>query len=111
MRISLEVQLLTGQSISVSVTETLLRVYREAVANIVEHANTRDVEVRVAGATDHISMIVRDNGRGFDPREAHSRYSGLNMIREQVEQQGGSLHVDSHPGQGTTLLVEIPFLS
>lgn len=111
LRISLEVQLLIGQSISVSVTETLLRVYREAVANIVEHANTRDVEVRVTGATDHISMIVRDNGHGFDPREAHSRYSGLNMIREQVEQQGGSLRVDSHLGQGTTLLVEIPLLS
>ncbi|MGC8878104.1 MAG: GAF domain-containing protein [Anaerolineae bacterium] len=111
LRISLEVQLLTGQSVSVSITETLLRVYREAVANIVEHANTRDVEVHVVGATDHITMRIKDNGCGFDPHEAHSRYSGLNMIREQVEQRGGCFRVDSHPGQGTTLAVEIPLSS
>ncbi|PWH19966.1 MAG: hypothetical protein DDG58_03865 [Ardenticatenia bacterium] len=111
LQISLEVQLLPAQSISVSTTETLLRVYREAVANIVEHANTRDVEVHVVGATDRIAMCIKDNGCGFDPQEAHPRYSGLNMIREQVEQQGGRLRVDSHPGRGTTLVVEIPLCS
>jgi two-component system NarL family sensor kinase len=111
LHISLEVQLLTGQSISVPITETLLRVYREAVVNIVKHANTRDVEVRVVGATDHIAMCIKDKGCGFDPHETRFRYSGLSMIREKVEEQGGCLRIDSHPGQGAILAVEIPLSS
>lgn len=111
LHISLEIQLPTAPSISVSVTEALLRVYREALANIVKHANAHNVEVRITTAADRIAMSIQDDGRGFDPHAAHSRYSGLSMIRERVEQQGGCLHVDSHPGQGTTVMVEIPLSS
>jgi signal transduction histidine kinase len=111
LHISLEVELLAGQSVSVSITEALLRAYREALANVVEHANTPDVAVWVKGETNKISMTISDKGCGFEPREAQSRYSGLSMIREQVEQLGGSLCIGSQPGKGTTLTVEIPLSS
>ncbi|MGQ9500439.1 MAG: GAF domain-containing protein [Anaerolineae bacterium] len=111
LHISLEVELLAGHPVSVSITEALLRVYREAIANVVEHANTPDLKVCVKGEANNISMIISDKGCGFDPREVQSKYSGLNMMREQVEQLGGSLRISSHPGEGTTLTVEMPLSS
>lgn len=108
LRVSLEVQLLAGQSLSVPITETLLRVCREGIVNVAKHANTHDLVVQLKGETDKVSVRLTDNGRGFDPCEVRSRYSGLNMMREQVERLGGRLYVYSQPDKGTTLMAEIP---
>lgn len=84
------------------------RVAQEAVRNAVRHGNPTELHVRVT-VTDHaVQLVVADNGVGFDPatvpREGHL---GLRSLRDLVVDSGGTLVLDSVPGAGTTVRLEI----
>jgi signal transduction histidine kinase len=84
------------------------RVAQEAVRNAVRHGNPTELHVRVAVSCDAVQMVVADNGGGFDPavvpREGHL---GLRSLRDLVVDSGGTLVLDSAPGSGTTVRLEI----
>jgi signal transduction histidine kinase len=84
----------------------LLRAAQEATANIRKHAEASRVSLRLSYGDDTATLEVRDDGRGFDPRDA--RGFGLKGMRDRVTQVGGRLTVDSAPGTGTVLTVEVP---
>jgi signal transduction histidine kinase len=89
----------------------LLRTSRGALANVVEHAAARTATVSLTYQPDVVSLDVRDDGAGFDPRRATatgSRGRGLAGIRERAEQFGGTLTVETAPGEGTALAFTIP---
>jgi signal transduction histidine kinase len=88
----------------------LYRVLQEALANAVRHAGARSVEVRIARDGDRVRAAVEDDGRGFDlaAREAAHPCLGLFGMRERARHAGGSTHVESAPGRGTRVTVEIP---
>ncbi|GLZ13387.1 two-component sensor histidine kinase [Actinomadura sp. NBRC 104425] len=88
----------------------LLRAAQEATANIRKHAWAGRVSVRLAYGGDTAVLEVRDDGAGFDPDAAAAagRGFGLRGMRERVMQVGGRLEVDSAPGEGTVLTVEVP---
>ena len=87
----------------------IYRVVQEALTNVAKHARAEQVRVRVAerGASESIDIEVTDDGVGFDPGE---RSDGLGLIgmRERVELVGGRIEIDSSPGSGTTLRVDLP---
>jgi signal transduction histidine kinase len=57
-----------------------------------------------------ISLTVQDNGKGFDPALINeNKSSGLRNIRSRVDSLGGQFSIDSQPGQGTEMTVEITF--
>ena len=87
------------------------RVIQEAVTNVARHAGASSCRVAIRGSADAIRILVEDDGRGFDPRVkpgAAGRGLGLVSVRERVATLGGTLQVDSRPGQGTRLTVELP---
>jgi signal transduction histidine kinase len=87
------------------------RVIQEAVTNVARHAGATVCRVEIQGTSDGLRITVEDDGRGFDPRVkpgAAGRGLGLVSVRERVATLGGTLHVDSRPGQGTRLTVELP---
>ncbi|HLK46597.1 MAG TPA: ATP-binding protein [Bryobacteraceae bacterium] len=84
------------------------RIVQEALHNIVQHAGAHNVTVAVRQQPSGLSVTVRDDGKGFDPRR--QRGMGLLGIEERVGHLGGTLTVDSKPGQGTTLRVELPLV-
>ncbi|PRX06211.1 UNVERIFIED_ORG: signal transduction histidine kinase [Actinomadura viridilutea] len=84
----------------------LLRAAQEATANIRKHAGAAHVSVRLTYGSGAAVLQVRDDGEGFDPDAA--RGFGLRGMRERVAQAGGRLEVDSAPGAGTVLTVEVP---
>ena len=62
-------------------------------------------------AQEHVTAVVEDNGNGFNPDEAfagNSRTIGLPTLRERIEMLGGSLNIQSSPGQGTRAEFTIP---
>lgn len=80
-------------------------VVAEALTNVARHANASLVQVELDSDDGLVRLDIRDDGvGGADP----SRGSGLIGLRDRVEATGGTLGVDSHPGQGTSLLVELP---
>jgi signal transduction histidine kinase len=80
-------------------------VVAEALTNVAKHANASLVQVEVAIDDGLVRLGVRDDGvGGADP----ARGSGLAGLKDRVAATGGTLRVQSHPGQGTSLVVELP---
>jgi PAS domain S-box-containing protein len=96
-----------------SIMETsLYRLVQEALTNASRHAHATLITVRLAREAGSARCEIRDNGVGFNVPEWFGRPGssslGLVGIRDRLEALGGSLHIDSVPGRGTTLLVVIP---
>ncbi|MEU6151597.1 sensor histidine kinase [Actinosynnema sp. NPDC047251] len=89
----------------------LLRVAQGALANVREHAEAHTVVVTLSYLGDAVTLDVCDDGRGFDPRAVtpgEGRGFGLASIRSRVAELGGTLSVESAPGEGTALGVTVP---
>lgn len=86
----------------------LFRVLQEALTNIMRHAQAHSVEVKLCREADELQLSVSDDGVGFDPQQTRTGSFGLVGMRERVAMFGGSLRLDSTPGQGTTLYVRVP---
>ncbi len=89
---------------------TLLRATQEALANARKHASATAVSVTLSYIDDVVVLDVQDDGRGISNAtpSPHSSGFGLKAMRERVEQLGGTLLIESEPGEGTTLVIEIP---
>jgi signal transduction histidine kinase len=89
------------------------RVAQEALINVAKHAQASRVDVSIRKLRGFIRMEVHDDGKSFDVGVVSSarRNKGLGLlgIRERVEMVGGRFAVESSPGKGTTIQVEIPF--
>lgn len=83
---------------------SLLRVYKEAIANIVKHSGAKKVDVRMEFLPDLFRMTVADNGKGLPKKATGGR--GLSNMRRRMEDMGG--RVAEGEGQGTTLVFEVP---
>ena len=91
------------------------RIVQEAVNNILKHSQASEAAVVVKKLASTVSLSIRDNGRGFDAAAVQHSDSddvghGLNGIKERVRILSGTFVIDSRPGQGTTLSIEIPIL-
>lgn len=94
-------------------TETAaFRIVQEALSNVVRHADASRCDVLLDYRPGSLVMSIADDGRGFNPSvvEAPGERRGLGLIgiRERAADRGGTVAIDSTPGQGTTLLIEIP---
>lgn len=87
---------------------TVYRIVQEALTNVKRHARTREVAVslRQHGAT--LEIVVRDEGVGFRPEEVSPDRFGVRGIQERARLFGGRASVESQPGRGTRVRVELP---
>lgn len=105
----------TLPEVSLPVKIALYRILQEALSNAYRHAGVRQVWVRLAGEHDRVRLEVRDKGRGFTPPPLdgpegteRAEHIGLRGIRERAALVGGTLTLESAPGYGTRLVVEVP---
>jgi len=88
----------------------VLRIIQEAFSNVRKHADADCVRVTFERGDGLVRVRIQDNGQGFDPQRAagaEDGHFGLRFMRERAEQVGGTLRVDSAPGQGTRVTVEV----
>lgn len=85
----------------------VLRAAQELLSNVSRHAAAGTVTVRLAYG-ENVTLTVADDGRGFDPARVGGHSYGLAMMRARVERLGGRLDLDTAPGAGTTVVVEVP---
>ncbi|MFI9308993.1 GAF domain-containing sensor histidine kinase [Streptomyces triculaminicus] len=90
--------------------EALLRVAQEALHNALRHSGASVVDVTLTRLGHGAALRVRDDGRGFDPSAVRraGRHLGLVSMRDRADGVGGKLTVDSEPGKGTTIEMEVP---
>jgi PAS domain S-box-containing protein len=88
----------------------LYRLTLEALNNVAKHSQARNVDVLLDGRPDRVSLIVEDNGIGFDVSQPAGPRQRLGVIgmRERSMLLGGTLDVESNPGRGTTVVARIP---
>jgi signal transduction histidine kinase len=91
------------------VEKALLRIAQEALGNALRHSGASRVSLSLVAHDSRVALCVADEGRGFDPGEAasRSRRLGLTSMRERAEALGGTLSIESGPGRGTTVAVEV----
>lgn len=104
---------LAGGRLPEEVEVVLYRVAQEALTNILKHAQARRVSMVLELRPHLVVLIVEDDGRGFDPEAVQRRSPadgrlGLLGMQERVAIVGGTLTIESTPGQGTTLFVRVP---
>ena len=90
----------------------VMRVIQEAMTNANRHGNAHRVKVEFAHGVDRVKINISDDGSGFDPADLNletGKHFGLMFMRERMAQIGGSVTIESQPGSGTTVLLEVPF--
>jgi NarL family two-component system sensor histidine kinase YdfH len=90
------------------VRDNALRVVSEALTNIARHAQAQHTAVSLRPINQALDVEVRDDGVGFDPAQIGAGHYGLIGLRERARLIGGTLNIESAPGQGTTLTVSLP---
>lgn len=90
--------------------EALLRVAQEALHNALRHSGAEEVDVLLVRRGQGAVLSVTDNGKGFEPRAVRraGRHLGLVSMRDRASGVGGRLTVESEPGKGTTVEMEVP---
>jgi signal transduction histidine kinase len=91
----------------------VFRVVQEAINNIARHAHAESVLIQLSGEEGVLTVEIEDDGRGFDVASAADgpgslRGVGLLGMRERIAILGGTLQIDSEPGEGTRILIKVP---
>jgi signal transduction histidine kinase len=100
-----------ADGLSAFTRQHLLRIAQEATANALAHARPRLVTIDLTDDHTTVSLVIHDDGLGFDPSTAATAedgHFGLVGLRERAAQLGGTCTVDSRPGNGTTVSVRVP---
>lgn len=84
----------------------IYRVVQEALSNVTQHADAERVDVRLAVGKS-VRLTVQDDGCGFEPGRPNRRF-GITGMRERALMMNGKIDIESTPGQGTTLTMELP---
>lgn len=88
----------------------LFRIAQEVLANARKHSGARSVAVSVAADDSKLRLWIADDGCGFDPNAVgNSNHLGLRTMAERAAELGGNLHIESAPGAGTRVCVEVPW--
>lgn len=84
----------------------IYRIAQEALNNIAKHAQASRVEMKLACQEGRVTMIIRDDGRGFELEMAPTDHLGLGIMRERADQIGANLDISTQPAGGTQIKVE-----
>jgi len=88
--------------------QTLFRIVQEALNNFVRHSGAPEAEVELRQIGQHVRVDISDRGVGFDPTGVLPDRFGLRGVVERARLFGGTANIDSRPGGGTRVVVEVP---
>ena len=96
------------------IEDNLLRMTQEALTNVIKHAAATKALVELDFGVKNISLLIQDNGKGFNPNDCSSAqdgHFGLLGMSERTKRLGGTLSITSSAGVGTTIRITIPLES
>jgi signal transduction histidine kinase len=100
-----------GTTFSPDMQMQIFRIVQEALTNARKHSKARHVQVKFEAEDGRVFVIVQDDGHGFSPSNldtVYGRHFGLQFMQERAGQLGGSLQIQSTPGKGTQVVLEVP---
>lgn len=98
--------------LSLKIETNLYRIVQEALNNISKHSQAKKAEIMLEKRKNKIVLIIADNGKGFNPKAAHTGNTkiGLLGMQERAALLGGDLEIESISGKGTTVYVRVPVI-
>jgi signal transduction histidine kinase len=103
-----EFQSSSSERLAPETEQELFRIAQEALNNVLKHAHATRVRVRLDVADERIALEIVDDGLGFEPSLGGGGGFGLAGIRERAHHLGATVQIDSAPGAGTCVHVEVP---
>jgi signal transduction histidine kinase len=88
--------------------ETANAIVAEALANAAKHSGSPEVSLRIRAGLDELRIEVEDRGNGIAAVDDDDPHFGLRLMRSRAEQIGGSIQIDSKPGNGTRVVAVLP---
>lgn len=89
----------------------LFRMVRELLFNVVKHAGVEEATLRLVEGEDRLRVVVEDRGTGFEMTEDDDSGVGLVSVRDRIKMIGGSFDIETAPGEGTRVAIEVPWRS
>jgi two-component system, NarL family, sensor histidine kinase DegS len=86
----------------------LFRMIQESVQNALKHADALVIQVKLEIKKDHVMVVIKDDGKGFDINDKKPESFGILGIRERVELLEGELSIHSKVGTGTLIIIQVP---
>lgn len=110
IRVELHTTRPTQERLASEMETTIYRFAQEALNNVVKHARANRVDIVLEYAHGCVSLIVEDNGIGFDPSIIQTTVEGFGLIgmRERAALAGADFQIESAPGHGTTVILRVP---
>jgi signal transduction histidine kinase len=108
-RAHIELELTGSPRLRAGVDEEVFRIAQESLQNALRHSQAEHIELRLDEDAGGLRLTVADDGVGFEPEEAglRSRRLGLTSMEERARALGARLRIDSAPGHGTTIALEV----
>jgi PAS domain S-box-containing protein len=106
--IQVEIDICEEPSTPLIVKEALYRISQEAFNNIIKHAHASRVDLKLDHLGDDLILEITDNGQGFNLASSYPGHLGLNSMQERAKRVGGKFRIESVPGKGTIIQVEVP---
>ncbi len=107
--VTLEVPAKAVANLPPAVARSMFLTTQEALANVARHARAHHVAIVVSWELQKVTLTITDDGRGFNVKSrVHATGHGLSNMRARAEERGGSFTIQSTPGQGTTICLELP---
>lgn len=88
----------------------LFRLIQESLNNALKHADAKEIKVKLEVCKEQVSVIIRDNGKGFDPAVNKNGSFGLIGMKERIAILDGELKIESTPNEGTMIHIKVPVL-
>jgi PAS domain S-box-containing protein len=103
---------LSSARLTSEVETTLYRIAQEALNNIAKHARAENVDVILERRPDYVSLIIEDDGVGFDQPAAGTPHQGFGLLgmQERAALVGATVQIESAAGEGTTIIVRMPMI-
>ena len=100
-----------GTTFSPDMQMQIFRIVQEALTNVRKHGKAHHVQVKFEAEDGRVFVIIRDDGHGFSSNNLDTVYGqhfGLQFMQERAGQLGGTLQIQSKPGEGTEVVLEVP---
>ncbi|MBC3758817.1 sensor histidine kinase [Hyunsoonleella sp. SJ7] len=98
------------QRLENSLELTIFRVIQELITNVIKHAEATESTIHLTNHDETLNIMVEDNGKGFNPSQVTTKNKGMGIssIDKRIEHLNGSMTIESDPGTGTTIIIDIP---
>jgi signal transduction histidine kinase len=107
--VDLSGELAAGSALDPARAEAVALAVKQCLVNVLKHSGTDHADVIVYGSESEVSVMVVDDGRGFDESAVSPDRLGLRQsVRRRVQDAGGTVQVWSAPGRGTSVMIRVP---